>query len=179
MIHVLLQDDSITVGKVNDLLENLQKEAARAAVSLPSKRALNLTYMGIKFKTVVTNTAQEWEARWYCAIKSEALGQEDGLEFFVYEQWLFGDRVKQKCKLPYSLFTAMKAARKCATDILADTSIECWDDLCRTMVKSAELLTSMDRSFKVELDFLKHSGAARLEQAVQEAIHTRIQRKRI
>ena len=86
---------------------------------------LNLQQVGI----VVRDPTSEWDLRLMAAIKSAALGAKGGLEPLPYEEWLMDFSAVPACSVPDALLAPMRAARSCATEILAGQELQCFADV--------------------------------------------------
>lgn len=61
---------------------------------------------------------------------------------------------KAACTLPEDILKPMRAARSCAKDIPGENKVLSFVELRKLMLANASTLTSLDRSFKLELEFL-------------------------
>jgi hypothetical protein len=108
--------------------------------------------------------------RLWAALKSRSLGYGNGLDLLPYEEWMLDARPMEETHVPAHLLAEMQRARLCAKEILSDPSIQDFATMVKVMVASTTQLLSLDRSFKLELEFLQQNGEA----AVQKAVETHI-----
>ena len=104
------------------------------------------------------------------ALKSKSLGYGNGLERLPYEEWMLPDKSLEECVLPKELISPMQNARLVAREILDDPGIQDFKGMVRALVSSSAMLLSLDRSFKLELEFLQQNGEAAMEKAVETNI---------
>ena len=90
--------------------------------------------------------------------KTEATGKLNGLPVMRHESCILdlknGTADSPKCEVPQAILSSMISARACAEEMLNDPSFTCLADLQRVLKNSASLLLSMDRSFRLELEWL-------------------------
>lgn len=87
----------------------------------------------------------------------------------AYEEWILdspGDT--GACPVKEALLETYNSARKLVSDLTADDSIESFVEAQRIISKNADLLTSMDPSFHLELGWLEKAGDA-LDSAMTKA----------
>jgi hypothetical protein len=108
--------------------------------------------------------------RFWAALKSKSLGLGNGLELLPYEEWMVPDRSLEECMLPKDLIAPMQNARLCAREILDDPGIQDFKGMVKAVLASSAMLLSLDRSFKLELEFLQQNGEAAMEKAVEKNI---------
>ena len=113
---------------------------------------------------------QEWEMRLWAALKSRSLGYGYGLELLPYESWMLPARTMEETEVPAQLLAEMQRARLCAKEILNDTTIQDFATMVKVLIGSSGQLLSLDRSFKLELEFLQQNGEAAVQQAVEANI---------
>lgn len=76
-----------------------------------------------------------------------------------HEAWVLNvEKSDDQCPVPSTFLSGMAAARACAQEMLIDESLGCLADMQRLLKNSTNLLLSMDRSFKFELEWIE-SGA--------------------
>jgi hypothetical protein len=108
----------------------------------------------------VASPSVEVEVRLWLALKTWSVGRRGGLPFLRHEKmvapagWEAVD-----AKVPKALLTSMESARKTASALLDDDRVTAFEDVKRVMVKSGRSLVAVDRSFRIELEFLEICGA--------------------
>lgn len=125
---------------------------------LAPKRVILLEYNGVQLSMTVQSVALEWEMRLWCRIKNESLGFKGGLALLPYEGWLVQDsKLMTVTKVGEAVLKEMVAGRACAREILEKGSpvIVCFEDMKRLLVAQSSMLCSIDRSFVIDLEFLR------------------------
>lgn len=141
---------------------------------LVAKRKVTVDFIGVGLPILVQGASAEWELRLWSEVKSRCIGTRGGVRAMEYEEWLFPGREAQQCTAPDFLFDSMKAARVCAEEIIQSVNPGCFDEMRRALISNASTLCSLDRSFRLELEFLENSAVPLLEQAVETRILERL-----
>ena len=113
---------------------------------------------------------QEWEMPLWAALKGRSLGYGNGLELLPYEPWMLDARPMEETEVLADLLAGMQRARLCAKEILADPGIKDFGTMAKALISSSTQLLSLDRSFKLELEFLRQNGEAAVPKAVETSI---------
>ena len=126
--------------------------------------------MKAMFHIAAMPLSQEWEMRLWAAIKSRSLGYGNGLELLPYESWMLPSRAMEETEVPAHLLLEMQRARLCAKEILNDSTIQDFGTMVKVLIASSTQLLSLDRSFKLELEFVQQNGEAAVQKAVETSI---------
>lgn len=122
---------------------------------LAEKRKVIVRFMSADMEVMVHAPSVEWEYKLNAALKQLAVGAPGGVQALFYEEWFMDTASKVACALPEDILKPMQAARVCARDIMAEAKLLSFADLRKLMLANASTLMSLDRSFKLELEFLE------------------------
>lgn len=107
-------------------------------------------------------------------LKGLAIGKPKGLSPLRHEQWILNldmpDNDAEKCPVPAEMLKQMAAARACAQEMLTDPGHSCLADLQSALKGSSNLLLSMDRSFRCELEWLVNGADEQYVKSIHDAI---------
>jgi hypothetical protein len=113
----------------------------------------------VPLETSCRDASAEWHKRYSAAIKSKALGLAQGLRPMLHEVWIFGvENTEEVCHIPQPLLEPMAHAREVALELLSSAKPECFDDIKTVLLGAQAQLLGYDRSFSIELDFVRGPG---------------------
>jgi hypothetical protein len=142
----------------------------RLRADLSAKREVEIIVLNMRVKVEVPDAMAEAELRLAAAIKHAALGKKDGLPLLSYERFLVTPEGDQECEVPFEVVKDMLSARRIAQDLLEQVGTTCLADMQRALSSAASTLQDLDRSFKIEGEFLANSA----EQALGDAARARV-----
>ena len=106
------------------------------------------------------------------ALKSKAIGARDGLALLEHERWCAPGFVREseQCQVDAGLLVEAKAARSYLADMLQKEHGCCLEDLRRCLQKNSSMLQALDRSFKLECEYVFQKGDSLVSEAVERQI---------
>ena len=135
----------------------------------PMKRQIRLRWMGYEVPLVVIDLGFEAHLRLHTSIKSECLGQAEGVEMMLHETWL-GQPRPGTCEWPAKVTRGMKQARKLASSMLQSEKIETLDHVRDALIGGQESLVALDAYFVVEVEFVKTALTDGVAKVVRDTI---------
>ena len=106
----------------------------------------------------------------WAALKSRSLGYGDGLELLPCGSWVLPARTMEETEVPAQLLLEMLRARPCAKEIPNDKTTQDFSTMVKVLIASSTQLLSLDRAFKLELEFVQQKGEATVQKAVETNI---------
>ena len=166
----------VTRGFTDKSYQTLKEECDRkveiyeSSGVLSAKRVVKIEFFDNQLPLTIQSLSAEWEFRFWAAVKLAAIGYKGGLPKLPFEEWVLDDNSDIDCVVPDGFFTTMKAARSCALDMLANATVSCLEDMKKILTNNASQLVSIDRSFKLELEYLNSALDTDLVETVQKQI---------
>ena len=132
-----------------------------------ASRTVSIDFLGSKVSIVCVDVLSECTFKVAARLKNLAWGTQEGLSVLPYEAWI-KTVPKEDTPCPVGdmgIITDAQAARKLASDLIADPSISTFVDMRSVLKKKCELLAGMDKTFMLELAWLDGAAEA-LEKSV-------------
>jgi hypothetical protein len=135
-----------------------------------AKRVVELEYLQGTLQIEVAGFQNQWELHLWKCIKEEALSKVGGLERLPYEEMVLPRVEAASCRVPPSILEEMKAARSLAMEVLQDNSIKTFTNVLSAMEQNASNFYSLDRSFKLDMCWLKTAAEPMLEERLGDEL---------
>ena len=154
------------LNKCDEACEEFQPE-----MGVATKRKVMLAMFNYSFEVTVVTPMIECELRLWAAMKNQLVGRKGGLPPLKYEQILLGKIATQPAlKVSGPLFVEMLASRTTAMELLADERLQCFEDMKRALAQAESTLLSLDRSWKVDADFLNTCAEGALDEICKQKL---------
>ena len=166
--------EKITMSELLACRKEIQgvSDKYRQGKFLKEKREILVPFVGTTLEFVVQDPSSEVELRVQAALRSQALGTRGGIPLLEHEQWCAPEYARDsvECTVDSCLLAENLAARKCLSEMLQKEHGACLEDLKRCLRKNYSMLVALDRSFKLECEFLWQKGDEMMSQAVDKHI---------
>ena len=124
------------------------------------KRLVQMRLLDTDFEMRVASLSNEAEARVWAGIKNASLGRQKGLPLMMHERLLaplgFCDG---PCEVDEEVLAPMRVAREAAISMIEDAGCKSYEEVRKVLLKNQQPLLQLDRSFKVEIDWMMQAKA--------------------
>ena len=135
----------------------------------PIKRQIRLRFLGYEVPMVVIDMSWEAQLRLHAAIKSQCLGQSQGVQMLLHETWL-GTPQPGSCAWPSKVTDGMNQARKLASSMLENDKLQTLDHVRDALIGGQESMIAADPYFVLEIEFAKTALTDGVARVVRESI---------
>ena len=139
---------------------------------LKERREVLVPFLNTRLVFTVHDPSSEVELRVQASLKSKAMGSKDGLPLLEHERWCAPEFAKgdEQCVVDAGLLAECLAARKCLADMLEKEHGVCLEDVRRCFRKNSSMLVGIDRSVKLESEYIFQKGDELMTAAVEKSV---------
>ena len=141
------------------------------SAKVATKREIKIEVLGMTTLHAVMDWQSEVELRLAGAIRQATLGAPNGLKMLPHEEWIVkATDIPKSHNVPAEVLADLQNARSIATDLLDIDVARSFCDVQNALGKASKSLLALDRSFRIELQFMSDGAEAGLEAAAQRLV---------